>query len=566
MSLDPDRLGRDSCARGFVRAAQCFANVLTGADVLAESRAILRGAFAPEVVCFGQDLPDLAGCSVPDADRELVRRAVGQVLRTGFMAIESSGGEPSMAYAVLPVSARGRTETALVIGYQGERSLPSHVLDALLAVAGLVGATMARQRTDRELQRLSLQARAILDSVGDGLYGVDREGRIAFVNPAAAELLGYEPEELLGAESHGVFHHTRADGTPYPLEECPVHRAFREERACSLEDVYWRKDGSPLQVECISTPVRESGGITGAVVAFREIAERKRAEAALRAAEEEVRRLNADLERRVAERTAELAASNAELEAFARSVAHDLRSPLRAVAGFSQAVMQDYAGRLDARGKKYLQMAVDGSQRMGRLIDALLWLSRVTRVEMVREPVDLGAMAREIEADLRRAEPERPVELEIGSDLLADGDPDLLRIVLMNLMRNAWKFTSRRPAAHVRVGRTRSRGRTAFFVSDDGVGFDMAFVEGHLVRPFRRLHSAHEFPGNGLGLATADRIVRRHGGEIWVHGEVGRGATIYFTLTSPGGTHGEQDHPARRGRAGGRDVDESCIQGEQGRE
>lgn len=252
-----------------------------------------------------------------------------------------------------------------------------------------------------------------------------------------------------------------------------------------------------------------------------------------REAQQQVASLNEELRQHVAA----LEVSNRELEAFSFAVSHDLRAPLRSVAGFSQAALEDYGRQLDAKGREYLELASDAAREMGQLIDDLLALSRVSRVEMVRRRVDLSSLAHSIVDELRRVEPDRPVQVEIAPDLAAEGDPTLLRLVLDNLLRNAWKFTSRHPAARITMGRTASRGRDAFFVSDDGAGFEMAYVE-KIFQPFQRLHGASEFPGTGIGLATVNRIVRRHGGEAWARGEVEKGATIYFTLSRPGGAHG----------------------------
>jgi signal transduction histidine kinase len=228
-------------------------------------------------------------------------------------------------------------------------------------------------------------------------------------------------------------------------------------------------------------------------------------------------------------KVAALEVSNRELESFSYAVSHDLRAPLRSISGFSQAALEDYGPKLDEQGRQFLQMASDAAREMSRLIDDLLTLARVARVEMVREPVDLSALAEATAAELRQAEPARRVEFVIEPDLVASGDPRLLGLVIDNLLRNAWKFTSRHASAKIIFGRTRAGGRDTFFVSDDGAGFDMAYVD-KLFQPFQRLHRTVEYPGTGIGLATVNRIVRRHGGEARASGGVERGATISFTL------------------------------------
>ncbi len=248
---------------------------------------------------------------------------------------------------------------------------------------------------------------------------------------------------------------------------------------------------------------------------------------------EQIQRDAAELEVRVAERTAELAALNAELEAFAYSVSHDLRAPLRGIDGFSQALLEDYADKLDAEGQGYLRRVQAASRHMGQLIDDLLKLSRVTRAEAYHETVELSALAQMVAADLQRQEPGRQVEFVIAEGLTAKGDARLLRVVLENLMGNAWKFTAKHPRARIEFGDTQYNGKRAYFVRDDGVGFDMAYAD-KLFGAFQRLHSATEFEGTGIGLASVQRIIHRHGGQVWAEGEVEQGATFYFTLPAKG--------------------------------
>jgi signal transduction histidine kinase len=236
-----------------------------------------------------------------------------------------------------------------------------------------------------------------------------------------------------------------------------------------------------------------------------------------------------ELEQRVTERTQELAATNKELEAFAYSVSHDLRAPLRSIDGFSQAILEDYAERLDSTGQDHLRRVRHAAQRMSALIDDMLNLSKVTRSPIHREPLDLTVMARSIVEELRHDDPIRKVECQIEEGLSATGDFQLLRAALDNLIGNSWKYTSGHAAAKIEFGRVQGNGKSPFFVRDDGAGFDPRH-SARLFGAFQRLHTEAEFPGTGIGLATVQRIIHRHGGEIWAEGAVEKGATFYFTL------------------------------------
>ena len=330
-----------------------------------------------------------------------------------------------------------------------------------------------------------------------------------------------------------------------PIEQGVTGRVARSGRPAFVRDVHQDPDyvGPSDIFSEICCPLFDGHGVVGVLdVESRRLlsdADFTIVQAAARLAEaaminarlyEQVRRQAAELEERVVERTAELVALNRELESFSYSVSHDLRAPLRSIDGFSRALLEDYYERLDDTGRDYLRRVRAASQRMGRLIDDLLTLSRVTRRELHRGRVNLSRIASAIADELRESDPERDVEFIIEPELVAYGDAHLLRVVLENLLGNAWKFTSRHPKARIEFGAIyQPDGATVYFVRDDGAGFDMAYAD-KLFGPFQRLHAMTEFEGNGIGLATVKRIINRHRGHIWAEGAVEQGATFYFTI------------------------------------
>ena len=362
---------------------------------------------------------------------------------------------------------------------------------------------------------------ALIDNTSAVIYMRDLSGRYMVVNREYERLFHLRREDIIGLTDHDLFPAEIAD--EFRANDL---RAASGGRPVHVEEVAPGEDG-PHTYLTVKFPLLDDGGQPYAIGGIStDITERKRAE-------EQVRQLNAELEQRVRDRTAELETSARELDAFAYSVSHDLRAPLRSMHGFSDVLLEDYAGKIDEDGRDYLRRIQASVARMGQLIDDLLRLSRATRTGLSRGPVDIRALASEIIGELRDSQPSRRIEVVIADDLAVTGDMCLIRLALDNLLSNAWKFTGKRENALIEVGAVCRDGEQVLFVRDNGAGFDMRYA-GKLFDPLQRLHTAAEFEGNGIGLAIVHRIVSRHGGRIWAVSEPGKGAQFFFTFTSRG--------------------------------
>jgi PAS domain S-box-containing protein len=391
--------------------------------------------------------------------------------------------------------------------------------------ARLLGLSEGGAEQNSEIARSREQLRTILDATTAIIYLKDAEGRYLFVNLAFQRVFDRRREDIIGLTDEEVLPPAVAEAL-----RAVDRRVLQAGTPQELEETLPQADGAHTFLSLKFPLIDDGGHVYGLCCVATDITERNRQAEALRQA--------------IA--TAENA--NRELEAFSYSVAHDLRAPLRSIDGFGQALLEDFGDKLDDQAQRYLGFMRQSAKHMAQLIDDLLALSRVSRSDLSRGRVDLSDTCRAIAERLQATEPCRQVAFDIQDGVVAQGDARLLRAALENLVGNAWKFTGKQAQGTIAFGAVADESPPVYFVRDDGAGFDMTYVD-KLFGVFQRLHKATDFEGTGIGLATVQRIIRRHGGRVWAEGEVGRGATFYFTLEEA--TNAGQDHPSGRGRPEG---------------
>jgi len=472
---------------------------------------------------------------------------IGQHVSRFYTAEDVRSGKPTAALTTAIIEGRYENE-GWRIRKDGSRFWANTVITALRDAAGNVTgfSKVTRDITERRrIEQMHLHFRALFESL-PGLYLVlTPDLTIVAASDAYLKATMTKRDEILRRKLFDVFPDNPADLTADGVsnlrasldrvlqsgvtDTMAIQRYDVRRPDGIFEERFWSPVNSPVfgadrqieyiihRVEDVTEFIKQKPKPASDESALRERMEQMEAE--VFQSSQQVKAVNEQL------RTA-----NKELEAFSYSVSHDLRAPLRGLDGFSQALLEDYGDKLDLTGKHLLQRIREASRRMDRLIDDLLNLSRLSRTELHREPVDLSGLAHDVADELRGRDPQRQVHLRIADNLKAEGDSRLLRVALENMLGNAWKYTAKRPEATIEFGRNEANGDSSFYVRDDGVGFDMQYV-GKLFAPFQRLHGMNEFPGTGVGLATVQRIIHRHGGRVWVRAEVNKGATFFFTLS-----------------------------------
>ncbi len=404
----------------------------------------------------------------------------------------------------------------LVLFSESVRKPDTDLTELLTSIGNQIGQFVKRKETEH----LNAQLAAIVESSHDAIVGKTLDGTITNWNEGAVEMYGYSAKEAMGKNISFLIPSGQPNELPSILEKMR-HGEF----IAPYETVRKKKDGTLIHISLSVSPIKNSSGIIiGASAVARDISKQKRAE-------EEIMKLNNELEERVRQRTEQLENANKELETFSYSISHDLRAPLRAIDGFSRELLLRHTSQLDSDGQHYFSIIRDKIKKMGLLIDDLLAFSRVTRQEFQKTEVDMEAIARAVTEDVRKLEEHSHAAVTIGALPRCLGSSSLLHQVFVNLISNAFKFSRHMPNPHIEIGADAGNEEHTYYVKDNGVGFDPEHAK-NLFGVFQRLHDEKDFEGTGIGLAIVQRIVYRHGGKVWAESAPGRGAIFYFTLPS----------------------------------
>src|SRR5437660_1124421 len=490
------------------------------------------------IVLFNAAAEKMFRCSASDAVGQSIERFIPQRFRpqhaghirrfgeTGvtsrgmgtlgaLWALRADGEEFQIEASISQIETRGKKLFTVILRDVTERKQ---------AEAELARRAAELARSEQALRVQTRMFQSVLDSMDEGLVTADENGKFLLWNPAAEKILGMGAMDLSIQEWAPHYGCYLPDAvTPFPTDQLPLVRAIRGEAADVEMFVRNPKLEQGVWIEVTGRPLKDEDGVLrGGVVAFRDVTRTK-------ASEREIRKLNDELEQRVVQRTAQLEAANKELETFTYSVSHDLRAPLRHIGGFSKILVEEFGPALDPTAQHYLQRIEEGTRRMGVLVDELLNLARVGRHSLSLQVTGLNSIVAELVSMLKPESEGRQVEWIIADLPFVECDPILIKQVLQNLMANALKFTRPRPRAVIEIGQVEENGNPAVFVRDNGVGFSMKYAD-KLFGVFQRLHRPEDFEGTGIGLATVQRIIQKHGGRVWVEAELDRGATFYFSL------------------------------------